>query len=158
MLSISSDDYFLEEADSHIQANLGDSVVKEALKSGVDLREYSAQVWTNLFFELNKNKSGNKNDCFLKVENELKEAENLSIQDYIRESQNIASLHHQVSYSIFLSGPSETVKVIRQSSLLKIVECDQILENMQKILMSFQTDLGSISNEILTLQQESVQV
>ena len=34
----------MEEADSHIQANLEDSVVKEALKSGVDLREYSAQV------------------------------------------------------------------------------------------------------------------
>ena len=44
MLSLSSEDYFLEEADSHIQANLEDSVVKEALKSGVDLREYSAQV------------------------------------------------------------------------------------------------------------------
>jgi hypothetical protein len=44
MLSFSSDDYFLEEVDSHIQANLEDSVVKEALKSGVDLREYSAQV------------------------------------------------------------------------------------------------------------------
>ena len=41
---MSSEDYFLEEADSHIQANLEDSVVKEALKSGVDLREYSAQV------------------------------------------------------------------------------------------------------------------
>ena len=44
MLSLSSEDYFLEDADSHIQANLEDSVVKEALKSGVDLREYSAQV------------------------------------------------------------------------------------------------------------------
>lgn len=108
---MSSEDYFLEEADSHIQANLEDSVVKEALKSGVDLREYSTQV-----------------------EEELKVAENLSIQDYIRESTNIASLHHQ------------------------IVECDQILENMQKILTSFQADLGSISHEILTLQQESVQM
>ncbi len=48
MLSMSSEDYFLEEADSHIQANLEDSVVKEALKSGVDLREYSAQVNVHL--------------------------------------------------------------------------------------------------------------
>ncbi len=32
----------------------------------------------------------------LQVEEELKAAENLSIQDYIRESQNIASLHHQI--------------------------------------------------------------
>ena len=30
----SSEDYFLEEADSNIQANLEDSVVQEALKSG----------------------------------------------------------------------------------------------------------------------------
>ena len=33
----SSEDYFLEEADSNIQANLEDSVVQEALKSGEDL-------------------------------------------------------------------------------------------------------------------------
>ena len=32
----------------------------------------------------------------MQVEEELKAAENLSIQDYIRESQNIASLHHQI--------------------------------------------------------------
>lgn len=111
MLSLSSEDYFLEEADSHIQANLEDSVVQEALKNGVDLREYSQQV-----------------------EEELKGAENLSIQDYIRESQNIASLHNQ------------------------IVECDQVLERMEKMLISFQSDLGSISNEILSLQQQSVQM
>ena len=73
MLSLSSEDYFLEEVDSHIQANLEDSVVQEALKSGVDLREYSTQV-----------------------EEELKKEENQSIQDYIRESQNIASLHNQI--------------------------------------------------------------
>jgi len=48
MLSLSSENYFLEDADSHIQANLEDSVVKEALKSGVDLREYSAQVVHNV--------------------------------------------------------------------------------------------------------------
>jgi hypothetical protein len=30
----SSEDYFLEEADSHIQANLEDAVVQQALKSG----------------------------------------------------------------------------------------------------------------------------
>ncbi len=81
MLSLSSEDYFLEEADSHIQANLEDSVVQEALRSGVDLREYSANV-----------------------ENELRQVEALSIQDYIRESKNIANLHNQ------------------------IVSCDQILE------------------------------
>ncbi len=111
MLSLSSEDYFLEEADSHIQENLEDSVVKEALRSGVDLREYSAQV-----------------------EGELQEVENGSIQDYIRESGNIASLHNQ------------------------IVHCDQILERMENMLLSFQSDLGSISTEIVALQQQSVQM
>lgn len=87
MLSLSSEDYFLEEADSHIQANLEDAVVQEALKNGVDLREYSTQV-----------------------EDELKLIENLSIQDYIRESQNLASLHNQIA------------------------NCDQILEVLPKKL------------------------
>ena len=77
----SSESCFLDEADSHIQANLEDEVVQEALRSGVDLREYSTQV-----------------------EKELKQVENLAIQDYIRESENIAQLHNQ------------------------IVHCDQILE------------------------------
>lgn len=111
MLSLSSEDYFLEEADSHIQANLEDAVVQEALRSGVDLREYSAQV-----------------------ETELRDVENRSIQDYIRESGNIASLHNQ------------------------IVNCDQILERMEGMLLSFQSDLGSISSEILALQRQSVQM
>ena len=89
MLSLSSEDYFLEEVDSHIQANLEDAVVQEALKNGVDLREYSKNV-----------------------EEELKKAENSCINDFIRESQNIATLHHE------------------------IVECDQILERMENMLIS----------------------
>jgi len=111
MLSLTSEAYFLEEADSHIQANLEDAVVQEALKSGVDLREYSKQV-----------------------EDELKVVENESIEDYIEQSQNIASLHNQ------------------------IVECDQLLGRMENMLLSFQSDLGSISSEILSLQQQSVQM
>ena len=63
MLSLSSEDYFLEEADSNIQANLEDADVQKALKSGVDLREYSKQV-----------------------EDELREVENESIRDYINEA------------------------------------------------------------------------
>ena len=111
MLSLSNEDYFLEEVDSHIQANLEDAVVQEALKNGVDLREYSKNV-----------------------EEELKKAENSCISDFIRESQNIATLHHE------------------------IVDCDQILERMENMLLTFQSDLGSISNEILSLQQQSVQM
>lgn len=111
MLSLSNEDYFLEEVDSHIQANLEDEVVQKALKDGVDLRQYSAQI-----------------------ETELKKAENVCINNFIGQSQNIAALHHE------------------------IVECDEILERMEKMLLNFQSDLGSISNEILSLQQQSVQM
>ncbi|XP_066065508.1 vacuolar protein sorting-associated protein 52 homolog isoform X2 [Chamaea fasciata] len=64
----------LEEVDVHIQENLEDALVQEALQTGVDLRQYSRQV-----------------------ELELQEVERASIQDYIRESENIAELHNQIS-------------------------------------------------------------
>ena len=48
MFEDNCDQLFLEEVDHGIQANLGDSVVQEALKSGVDLREYSADIEAKL--------------------------------------------------------------------------------------------------------------
>jgi len=95
--------------DAQLKNNLDDEVVQEVLKTGTDLRQYSRQV-----------------------EKELKEVENKSIKDYIKESQNIASLHNQIA------------------------ACDSILERMESMLMSFQSDLGSISSEILYLQRKSV--
>ncbi|KAL0273486.1 UNVERIFIED_CONTAM: hypothetical protein PYX00_006139 [Menopon gallinae] len=88
-----------------------DKTVQEVLQTGTDLRKYSRQI-----------------------EKELKEIENKSIQDYIKESQNIASLHNQ------------------------ICSCDDILARMEGMLLSFQTDLGSISSEIVSLQKKSVQM
>lgn len=52
------------------------------------------------------------------IEKELKDVENKSIQDYIKESQNIASLHNQIG------------------------ACDDILERMEDMLMSFQVCCG----------------
>lgn len=95
--------------EEQLPQNLGDDVVQEVLKTGTDLRQYSRQI-----------------------EKELKEVENKSIQDYIKESQNIASLHNQIA------------------------ACDNILEKMESMLMNFQSDLGSISSEILYLQRKSV--
>ena len=66
-------DYF-EDYESQLPDDLEDDVVQEVLKTGTDLRQYSRQI-----------------------EKELKEAENKSIQDYIKESQNIASLHNQIA-------------------------------------------------------------
>ncbi|XP_077051695.1 vacuolar protein sorting-associated protein 52 homolog [Siphateles boraxobius] len=108
-LDITTDEFILDEVDLHIQANLEDDLVKEALKTGVDLRQYSKQV-----------------------ETELQRIEQASIKDYIKESQNIASLHNQIT------------------------ACDSILERMEGMLSSFQSDLSSISSEIQTLQQQSV--
>ncbi|XP_065146961.1 vacuolar protein sorting-associated protein 52 homolog [Paramisgurnus dabryanus] len=108
-LDLTTDEFILDEVDIHIQANLEDDLVKEALKTGVDLRQYSKQV-----------------------ETELQRIEQASIKDYIKESQNIASLHNQIT------------------------ACDSILERMEGMLSSFQSDLSSISSEIQTLQQQSV--
>ncbi|KAJ8000122.1 hypothetical protein DPEC_G00201570 [Dallia pectoralis] len=108
-LDLTTDEFILDEVDIHIQANLEDDLVKEALKTGVDLRQYSKQV-----------------------ETELQRIEQASIKDYIKESQNIASLHNQIT------------------------ACDSILERMEGMLSGFQSDLSSISSEIQTLQQQSV--
>uniref|UniRef100_A0A8B9K1T4 Vacuolar protein sorting-associated protein 52 homolog n=1 Tax=Astyanax mexicanus TaxID=7994 RepID=A0A8B9K1T4_ASTMX len=108
-LDITTDEFILDEVDIHIQANLEDELVQEALKTGVDLRQYSKQV-----------------------EAELQRIEQASIKDYIKESQNIASLHNQIT------------------------ACDSILERMEEMLSGFQSDLSSISSEIQTLQQQSV--
>ncbi|XP_041933330.1 vacuolar protein sorting-associated protein 52 homolog isoform X2 [Alosa sapidissima] len=108
-LDLTTDEFILDEVDIHIQANLEDDLVKEALKTGVDLRQYSKQV-----------------------EAELQRIEQASIKDYIKESQNIASLHNQIT------------------------ACDSILERMEEMLSGFQSDLSSISSEIQTLQQQSV--
>lgn len=62
------------QVDGHIQENLEDELVQEALQKGVDLRQYSQQI-----------------------ERELKRVEGESIADYIAESQNIANLHNQIS-------------------------------------------------------------
>uniref|UniRef100_A0A3B5KEH5 Vacuolar protein sorting-associated protein 52 homolog n=1 Tax=Takifugu rubripes TaxID=31033 RepID=A0A3B5KEH5_TAKRU len=42
-LDLTTDEFVLDEVDIHIQANLEDDLVKEALRTGVDLRQYSKQ-------------------------------------------------------------------------------------------------------------------
>ncbi|KAF6208659.1 hypothetical protein GE061_017117 [Apolygus lucorum] len=92
-----------------LESHLEDEEVKEVLRSGTDLRQYSKQI-----------------------EEQLKDVENESIRDYIKESQNIVSLHNQ------------------------ILACDDILERMENMLIGFKSDLGSISSEIVYLQKKSV--
>ena len=47
-LDLATDEFILDEVDIHIQANLEDDLVKEALKTGGDLRQCSKQVETEL--------------------------------------------------------------------------------------------------------------
>lgn len=77
-----------------LNEQLEDKELKEILKTGTDLRQYSKQV-----------------------EKEFNEVENQSINDYIKESQNIASLHNQIG------------------------DCDTILERMESMLMNFQVSI-----------------
>ncbi|GAB4822229.1 hypothetical protein N2152v2_009275 [Parachlorella kessleri] len=64
-------------------------------------------------------------------ETKLRQAELESIQDYISESDNLQALHSQIK------------------------ECDDILAAMEGMLGRFQGDLGNISSEIRTLQEQS---
>lgn len=99
----------VETTNDSLSRQLEDKEVQEILKSGTDLRQYSKQI-----------------------EKELKEVENQSIDEYIKESQNIASLHNQIN------------------------DCDSILERMESMLTNFQSVLSNISTEITTLQKKSV--
>ncbi|XP_050362322.1 vacuolar protein sorting-associated protein 52 homolog [Nymphalis io] len=92
-----------------LDKNLEDLEIQEVLKNGTDLREYALQI-----------------------DKSIKEAEKNSVADYLKESENIASLHNQIE------------------------DCDSILEKMESMLLVFQNDLGSISNEIISLQKRSV--
>lgn len=80
-----------EVMDDDLHKNLEDDEVQEVLRTGTDLREYAQQI-----------------------DSELKIAEQKSIQDYLKESENIASLHTQIE------------------------SCDNILERMETMLLSFQ--------------------
>lgn len=68
---------------------LEDTTVQEVLQTGTDLRKYSFEI-----------------------EKELKEVENKSIQDYIKESQNIASLHNQICDCDNILAVSKSKKII----------------------------------------------
>ena len=87
----------------------GEELVKGFIESGVDLRSYSKEI-----------------------EKSLTDIENASVNDYISQSEAIASLHSEITSS------------------------DQILERLEGMLCAFQADLGNICQEILSLQELSV--
>ncbi|XP_057289466.1 vacuolar protein sorting-associated protein 52 homolog [Hydractinia symbiolongicarpus] len=117
----SQDENVLDELDEFIQKNLEDSLVKEALNKGVDLRQYSKQI-----------------------ESDLRKVENESVHDYYRESKNIASLHQQIkacdgiletmenmlsSFQVDLRSISSEIQTLQEQSLSMNIK----LKNRQAI-------------------------
>ncbi|XVF63322.1 hypothetical protein PTKIN_Ptkin09bG0078600 [Pterospermum kingtungense] len=104
-----SDDISLEGLQQELEECTNDDVVANILSKGVKLREYTKGV-----------------------ENNLRKVELDSIQDYIKESDNLVSLHDQIR------------------------DCDSILSQMETLLSGFQVEIGSISSDIKILQEKSM--
>ncbi|GMI83044.1 ARABIDOPSIS THALIANA VPS52 HOMOLOG, POKY POLLEN TUBE, T-DNA TRANSMISSION DEFECT 8 [Hibiscus trionum] len=105
----SSDDISLEGLQQELEECKDDDVVANILSKGIKLREYTKGV-----------------------ENNLRKVELDSIQDYIKESDNLVSLHDQIR------------------------DCDSILSQMETLLSGFQVEIGSISSDIKILQEKSM--
>ncbi|XWS23391.1 hypothetical protein CRYUN_Cryun28dG0010000 [Craigia yunnanensis] len=105
----SSDDISLEGLQQELEECKNDDVVANILSKGIKLREYTKGV-----------------------ENNLRQVELDSIQDYINESDNLVSLHDQIR------------------------DCDSILSQMETLLSGFQVEIGSISSDIKILQEKSM--
>ncbi|KAL2619828.1 hypothetical protein R1flu_000033 [Riccia fluitans] len=104
-----SDEVSLEGLEDELEHLQGQQMVSNILGQGSQLREYARDV-----------------------EEKLRLVELDSIQDYMKESDNLVSLHAQIR------------------------ECDTILTQMESLLGGFQADLGSISSEIKSLQEQSM--
>eukprot|EP00262_Sarcandra_glabra_P008290 TRINITY_DN21642_c0_g1_i1.p1 TRINITY_DN21642_c0_g1~~TRINITY_DN21642_c0_g1_i1.p1 ORF type:complete len:707 (+),score=131.09 TRINITY_DN21642_c0_g1_i1:195-2315(+) len=105
----SSDEISLEGLQQELEECKNDDVVANILAKGTKLREYTKGV-----------------------ENNVRQIELASIQDYIKESDNLVSLHDQIR------------------------DCDSILSQMETLLSGFQAEIGSISTEIKSLQEKSM--
>ncbi|XP_044475580.1 vacuolar protein sorting-associated protein 52 A-like isoform X1 [Mangifera indica] len=105
----SGDDISLEGLEKELEECKNYDVVTNILSKGTTLREYTKGV-----------------------ENDLRQVELESIQDYIKESDNLVSLHDQIR------------------------DCDAILSQMETLLSGFQSEIGSISSDIKVLQEQSM--
>ncbi|KAM7250293.1 hypothetical protein ACFE04_022176 [Oxalis oulophora] len=105
----SSDDVSLDGLEQELEEFKNDNVVANILSKGMKIREYTKGV-----------------------ENKLRHVELDSIQDYIKESDNLVSLHDQIR------------------------DCDNVLSQMESLLSGFQTEIGSISSDIKVLQEKSM--
>ncbi|XP_020570875.1 vacuolar protein sorting-associated protein 52 A-like [Phalaenopsis equestris] len=105
----SSDDVSLEGLQEELEECKDDDEIANILCGGTKLREHTKSV-----------------------ENNLLQVELDSIQDYIKESDNLVLLHDQIR------------------------DCDNILSQMETLLSGFQAEIGSISSDIKSLQEKSM--
>ncbi|KAM1552496.1 hypothetical protein ACFXTH_044630 [Malus domestica] len=105
----STDDISLEGLQQELEECKHDDVVANILSKGTKFREHTKGV-----------------------ENNIRHVELDSIQDYIKESDNLVSLHDQIR------------------------DCDSILSQMETLLSGFQSEIGSISSDIKILQEKSM--
>ncbi|KHN78067.1 Vacuolar protein sorting-associated protein 52 -like protein [Toxocara canis] len=85
-------------------AEVDDKIVRDALESGMDLREYSA-----------------------KLDDQLKTAHRLAVQDCIEQADKLAELH------------------------LELTACDDAFARLEEMLTGFQSELGTISSDMKRL-------
>ena len=83
------------------------------------------------------------------IEKTLDLAEKKSVEDYVNQQDKLANLHLEIKVNILLW--------VQQFLFIKFGQksCDNILESMESILHRFQYDLGNISDEIRSLQDQS---
>lgn len=105
----SSDDVSLEGLQEELEECKDDDEIANILSRGTKLREHTKGV-----------------------EDNLRQVELDSIQDYIKESDNLVLLHDQIR------------------------DCDNILSQMETVLSGFQAEIGSISSDIKSLQEKSM--
>ncbi|XP_076824718.1 vacuolar protein sorting-associated protein 52 homolog isoform X1 [Clavelina lepadiformis] len=131
--SVTSDDYVLDNADEHIQENLEDELVKEALESGVDLRQYAKQI-----------------------AKELQKVECDSVKDYVAESKHIACLHTQIGECDNILEHMESMLHGFQHDLSSISAEIQCLQEQSVAMNVKLKNRQSIKSELSQLVDEMV--
>ncbi|GJP50061.1 hypothetical protein CLOM_g9206 [Closterium sp. NIES-68] len=106
---VAVDESFLQGLREDLDRFKDHEVVSNILGQGSDLREFAREV-----------------------EEKLRQVELESIQDYMKESDNLLALHAQIK------------------------DCDFVLTHMESLLGGFQADLGAVSAEIKDLQERSM--
>ncbi|KRZ62199.1 Vacuolar protein sorting-associated protein 52 -like protein [Trichinella nativa] len=109
-------------------------LLSEILGMGIDLREYAKDV-----------------------QKQLKSVEADAIQEFVEQAENIATLHNEIrNCDKILNVINLFYLHFSFSYLLKSPFL--CLQQMESMLTAFQSDLGNISNEIQSLQEQSVKM